>query len=244
MRVLGIETSGRSCGCAVVEDDRLLGQKVSDLPGEHVEKLVQLIGNLLEETSLEMESLEGVAVSLGPGSFTGLRIGLATAKGICFGTGLPLAGVPSLDAMAETVSPWDGNIVTTRDARRGEIYVATYRSAGCSVARTSDYFALKPEEVAGVIAGIAEQGRTIVSGDALERYGGLLRRALPAEVLFAPGELWTPSPPSVAAIGVRMFEEGKTLDMGNSEPLYLRPSEAERQAMSGGGSIGRGAPSD
>ena len=158
MRVLGIETSGSLCGCAVVEDERLAGQKVSHLPGEHVEKLVQLIGDLLEEISVGIDGLDGVAVSLGPGSFTGLRIGLGTAKGICFGTGLPLAGVPTLDAMAETVCPWDGYIVPVRDARRGEIYMATFRSLGNSLERTSDYRGLTPEVVAEEIAELARRG--------------------------------------------------------------------------------------
>lgn len=237
MRVLGIETSGRLCGCAVVENERLLGEMVSDIPGEHVEKLVHLIGNLLQEISVGMEGLDGVAVSLGPGSFTGLRIGLGTAKGICFGTGLPLAGVPTLDAMAETVCPWDGNIVPVRDARRGEIYMATYRSTGSSVERISDYRASKPEEAGREIAELARSGRTLVAGDALDRYGELLRGMLPHEVVFLPKEHWMPSPAVVAAIGVRLIGEGRTLDLGGSEPLYLRPSEAE-------GSTGDGASQD
>ncbi len=238
MKVLGIETSGNLCGCAVVEDEGLVGRMVSHVPGEHVEKLVYLIGNLLQEISVGIDGLEGVAVSLGPGSFTGLRIGLGTAKGICFGTGLPLAGVPTLDAMAETVCPWDGNIVPVRDARRGEIYMATYLSRGSSVERTSDYRALAPEEVGREIAELVRRGRTLVTGDALERYGELLRGMLPGEVVLVPKEQWMPSPAVVAAIGVRLLGEGRTIDPGTSEPLYLRPSEAER------GSTGHGRSAD
>ncbi len=238
MKVLGIETSGDLCGCAVAEDGRFVGQMVADVPGMHVEKLVHLIGNLLQEISVGIGGLDGVAVSLGPGSFTGLRIGLGTAKGICFGSGLPLAGVPTLDAMAETACPWDGRIVPVRDARRGEIYTATYRSSGGSVERTSDYRALTPEEVAEEIAELARGGNTLVTGDALDRYGEMLRGVLPGEVTFLPRERRMPSPAVVAAIGVRLLGEGKTLDLGSSEPMYLRPSEAER------GSTGHGVSTD
>jgi tRNA threonylcarbamoyladenosine biosynthesis protein TsaB len=230
MRVLGIETSGRLCGCAVVENQECLGEVISGVPGEHVEKLVDLIGGLLEEVSVGLGGLDGVAVSLGPGSFTGLRIGLGTAKGICFATGLPLAGVPTLDAMAETACPWTGNIVPVRDARRREIYMATYRSVDTALERISDYRALRPEELGREIAELACSGPTLVSGDALERYGDLLRGILPEEVVFLQRESWMPSPRRVAAIGMRLIGEGRTLDVGSSEPMYLRASEAERQA--------------
>jgi tRNA threonylcarbamoyladenosine biosynthesis protein TsaB len=236
MRVLGIETSGSLCGCAVVDGDRLLGESVSDTPGEHVEKLVALIEGLLRDLSLGLEGLDGVAVSIGPGSFTGLRIGLGTAKGICFGTGLPLVGVPTLDAMAESACPWDGNLVPVRDARRGEIYTATYRGRGRVAERTSDYMALTPEEVGDRVAGLARSGKTLVTGDALERYGEVLRGMLPGEVAFLPSELWMPGPAVVGAIGLRLLGEGRTLDLGDSEPLYLRPSEAERKRTGHGGS--------
>jgi tRNA threonylcarbamoyladenosine biosynthesis protein TsaB len=236
MRVLGIETSGTLCGCAIVEDGRLAGEMVSHVPGAHVEKLVQLIASLLNEISVGVEGLDGVAVSLGPGSFTGLRIGLGTAKGMCFGTGLPLAGVPTLDAMAETACPWDGNVVPVRDARRGEIYLATYRNSGSPPERTSDYLALTPEEAGRRIAELARQEKTLVTGDALERYGELLRDMVPDEVVFLPEAKWMPSPAVIAAIGLRLIGQGRTLDLAASEPLYLRRSEAERGLKGSGAS--------
>jgi tRNA threonylcarbamoyladenosine biosynthesis protein TsaB len=233
MRVLGIETSGDVCGCAVVEDDGPAGESVSGSPGEHVEKLVFLIADLLGRISVGIDGLDGVAVSLGPGSFTGLRIGLGTAKGICFGAGLPLVGVPTLDAMAETACPWEGNIVPVRDARRGEIYMSTYVGSGRSVRRTSDYRALKPEDAGLEIAQLAGTRETLVTGDALGRYGDLLRTMLPAKVVLLERERWMPSPVAVAAIGLRLLREGNTLDPGSSEPMYLRASEAERKASPG-----------
>jgi tRNA threonylcarbamoyladenosine biosynthesis protein TsaB len=228
MRVLGIETSGRVCGVAVVDDGKVLARAMSDEPGKHVETAVSMIGDLLKGIPLGLGDLDGVAVSLGPGSFTGLRIGLGTAKGLCFGAGLPLAGVPTLDCMAETLCPWDGHIVPLRDARRGEIYFASYRSEGCRVERLSSYLALSPERVAEELGPLAAGARTLVAGDALERYGGILKERLVGRVEFAPKERWAVDPAAVASLGARMIDEGTTLDLKGSEPLYLRPSEAER----------------
>lgn len=240
MKILGIETSGRICAVAVVDGQRTLARAVSDEPGKHVEKAVGMIADLLRETSIGLEELDGVAVSLGPGSFTGLRIGLGTAEGLCFGTGLPLAGVPTLDCMAETLCPWDGHIVPLRDARRGEIYFASYRSEGCRVERLSPYQALSPDRVVEEIDLLADGTRTLVAGDALERYGDILKPRLAGRVEFAPEERWVVDPAAVARLGARMIGAGRTLDLRGSEPLYLRPSEAER----GLGRIdGDGAPS-
>jgi tRNA threonylcarbamoyladenosine biosynthesis protein TsaB len=241
MIVLGIETSGKLCGFAVVKGEELLGESRSEDAGKHVERAAAMIDTLLKEVSVGTGALSGVAVSLGPGSFTGLRIGLGTAKGICFGTGLPLVGVPTLDCLAEALCPWQGHIVTARDARRGEVYLASYRSQGGLPERLSAYRALKPDGAAEEIAGLAAQALTLVAGDALERYGEFLRRKLPPEVVFAPREQWMPGAAVVARIGVRLLRRGETLDLATSEPLYLRASEAERSA---GGSIGDGSSRD
>jgi tRNA threonylcarbamoyladenosine biosynthesis protein TsaB len=230
MRVLGIETSWNTCGFAVVEDERLLGEALSGAAGRHVEESTAMISALLDEIPVALRDLDGVAVSLGPGSFTGLRIGLGTAKGICFGTGLPLAGVPTLDCMAESLCPWDGYIVPVRDARRGEIYMASYRSRGGLVERLSDYRALTPGAAVEEVAALAADDRTVVAGDALVRYGEFLRDRLSSGVVFGEEGRGMPHPATVARIGVRMFREGRTLDLGRSEPLYVRPSEAERAA--------------
>jgi tRNA threonylcarbamoyladenosine biosynthesis protein TsaB len=240
MRVLGIETTGEVCGVAVVDGEALLGKAVSEAPAKHVERTVIMIGDLLEEIAMTLGDLDGVAVSLGPGSFTGLRIGLGTAKGLCFGAGLPLVGVPTLDCMAENLCPWDGRMVPLRDARRGEVYLASYRSEGNMVERLSDYRALKPDRAAEEIAALAAEAPTLVAGDGLDRYGDFLRERVPAQVVFAPEERWGVDPAMVARIGLRMLRKGETLDIGTSEPLYLRPSEAERAAR---GLTGDGASS-
>jgi tRNA threonylcarbamoyladenosine biosynthesis protein TsaB len=230
MRVLGIETTAEFCGFAVADDDTVLGRVVSDVPGKHVEQAAVMIGGLLENVSMGLGDLNGIAVSLGPGSFTGLRIGLGTAKGLGLGTGLPLVGVPTLDCIAEALLPWAGYIVPLRDARRGEIYMSSYRSDGGVLEQITDYRALIPGRVAEEIVGLVGKAPTLVAGDALGPYGDFLREHLPKGVVFAPQELWAADPAMVARIGSRKLLRGKSLDLEASEPLYLRPSEAERAA--------------
>ena len=106
--------------------------------------------------------------------------------------------------------------------------------------RTSDYRALRPEDVGREIADLARSGKTVVSGDALDRYGEMLRGTMPDQVVFLPEQHWMPSPAVIAAMGLRFIEEGRILDLAASEPLYLRVSEAERQAGKNNGPPGHG----
>lgn len=231
MRILGIETSGALGGFAVVEDGGLLSELVSDITGRHVEHSVGMIADVLGRVSLSLDDLDGVAVSIGPGSFTGLRVGLATAKGICLGRNLPVVGVSTLDCMAEGASCWDGLVVPMRDARRGEIYFSVYESAACSVTRLSPYLALAPQQAAGTLNDVSDGRPLLFVGDAITKYGEALALQLASKVTLAPGSMWAPRPGIVASIGLRMIQDGKTADLDSIEPMYVRPSEAERMAL-------------
>lgn len=242
MKILGIETSGSIGGFAVVEDGRILAEVTSDVTGRHLEKGAAMIEHVLASAGVSPDGLAAVAVSLGPGSFTGLRVGLALAKGICFGKGLPLVGAPTLDCIAEAMSLAEGLIVPVKDARRGEIYFSIYEAGGGRVRRLSDYMALAPDEVADrvVAVGSAALGdaTVLVAGDALTRYGEILRARLGARMVAAPEILWSPRPAVVASIGLEMLARGDIACLDTIEPLYVRPSEAERKLM---GSRGRGS---
>jgi tRNA threonylcarbamoyladenosine biosynthesis protein TsaB len=230
MKVLGIETSATTGGFAVIDGDRLLGETVADITGRHVEKGVTMIAEVLDSAGIMVGDLDGVAVSLGPGSFTGLRVGLAIAKGMSFGRGMSIVGVPTLDCIAESLSSHDGFVVPVRDARRGEIYFSIYSVEGCSVTRTGDYLALPPGRVITAINDLPAGRRVMLSGDALLRYGEELRTGLGAGVDFAPEEMWAARPSVVASMGALLLEQGESGDLDAIEPMYVRPSEAERQA--------------
>lgn len=228
MYLLSIETSGRKGGFAIVDESGPLCEIVADMQGSHVEKSSRFIESILHTVSLDIGDIDAVAVSLGPGSFTGLRVGLALAKGLCFAAGKPLVGVPTLDCIAEMLKVCKGIVVPMRDARRGEIYFAIYSSCGGEVKRISDYQALPPADVLNLVRQVSGEEAIIVSGDAIMKYGDLLRGELPADTIFAPEDLWAPRPAVIGEIGIRLFLDARTMDIEKAEPLYVRASEAER----------------
>jgi tRNA threonylcarbamoyladenosine biosynthesis protein TsaB len=177
--------------------------------------------------------LDGVAVSMGPGSFTGLRVGLGIAKGICFRRELALIGVPTLDALAEARSAHEGFIVPVMDARRGEIYFSIYRSDGSAVSRLAGYLALPPDATIETILGECGASPALLVGDAIAPYGDVLASGLGPGFQFAPEEAWRVRARVVGQIGLALLGEGKVLDPVTAEPMYIRPSEAERKAGRG-----------
>jgi tRNA threonylcarbamoyladenosine biosynthesis protein TsaB len=230
MRILGLETSGAMGGFAVADGGGVASEVFRDVTGRHLEQSVAMLEEALGGAGVRIDDLDGVAVGLGPGSFTGLRVGLALAKGICFGRGLPLVGVGSLDAIAQGLAWWQGIIVPMRDARRGEIYIGVYRSDGSGIERLSQYLALPPEKVMETVRGLPGSPRILVAGDALVRYGPILRSESIDRVTEADPAWWNARPGTVASMGLKLLEQGATLELDSAEPLYVRPSEAEKKA--------------
>jgi tRNA threonylcarbamoyladenosine biosynthesis protein TsaB len=118
-----------------------------------------------------------------------------------------------------------------RDARRGEIYFSIYESTACSVTRLSDYLALAPEQVASTLNDISDERPLLFVGDAITKYGEALALQPASKVTLAPASMWAPRPGTVASIGRRMIQDGKAADLDSIEPMYVRPSEAERMAL-------------
>src|SRR6267142_5555675 len=149
MRTLAVETSTLAGGAALLDGDLVVGEYVLDIRITHSERLMATIDRLLSDAGWSVRDLEGLAVSVGPGSFTGLRIGVSTVKGLALALAIPIAAVPTLDAMAATV-PWSAlPVCPVLQARRGEVYASRYRHDGDGLRREWDYLALSPEELAG-----------------------------------------------------------------------------------------------
>jgi tRNA threonylcarbamoyladenosine biosynthesis protein TsaB len=192
MKVLGIDTS-TSCGSVgLIDDDRVISENLLNIPVTHSERLLNAIDRVLKEGSCPTDDLEGWAVSLGPGSFTGLRIGVSTVKGLAFGTQKPVVGVPTLDALASHISPTPYLICPILDARKGEVYAAFYRyDKADNLQRISAYLAIGPEDLLKRI-----QEKTIFIGDGVRTYGNDIRKALPSSATFPSSPfhvgLWWP----------------------------------------------------
>ena len=215
MRVLALETSTLAGGVALVDGERLVAEYVLDVSVTHSERLLSAVDRVLTDARWSPRDLDGLAVSIGPGSFTGLRIGVSTAKGLAWALRIPVAAVPTLDAMAAAV-PWPALAVCpVLAARRGEVYASLYRHDGEGLHREWDYLALPPEELASRL-----QEPTLLVGD-----GASGVQSPHARRLSAPARV--PSPACVAVLGTRRLHLGETVEASALVPFYLRPSQAE-----------------
>jgi tRNA threonylcarbamoyladenosine biosynthesis protein TsaB len=223
MKVLGIDTSTSSGSVGLINDEEIISDYLLNIQGTHSERLLGAIELVLRETRCPIESIDGWAISLGPGSFTGLRIGLSTVKGLAFATGKPVAGVSTLDVLASQIAPTPYLICPILDARKKEVYTALYRyEEACSPKRLSPYQAVKPEDLAQKI-----KEQTIFIGDGVKTYREFLLNSLPFWSIFPPAPLHFPHGSMVAKLGSKLLQEGQGLDISNLIPIYVRSSEAE-----------------
>lgn len=212
MKVLGLDTATLTASAAILDDDTVLAADAVDTGGGAAsEALMPLIARVLERAGVAPRELDAVAVGAGPGSFTGLRIGMATAKGIAFAAGIPLWAVSSLAALAlgAVRRGATGTILPVLDARRGELYIGTYRD---------DLTPLAPEAVMAP-SGVTVHGTVTLVGDALDVY-----RTELAGIGTQMAEPRTPGAVEVALLALR----GERVDvLTTGAPVYIRPSEAE-----------------
>ena len=215
MRVLAVETSTLSGGAALLDDERVVGEYTLDVRITHSERLMAAIDRLLSDAGWTPRDLEGLAVTVGPGSFTGLRIGLSTVKGLALALTVPIAAVPTLDAMA-TLLPFAAlPVCPVLDARKREVYASLYRWDGADMRREWNYLALAPADLARRL-----DEPVIVLGDAADQVDSPhARRIRPARR--------GPSPAAVGFLGHSRLAVGDTIAPADLVPIYLRPSEAE-----------------
>jgi tRNA threonylcarbamoyladenosine biosynthesis protein TsaB len=215
MRVLAIDASALAGGVALLDEERLVAEYVLDVSVTHSERLMAAVDRVLADARWAPRTLGGLAVAVGPGSFTGLRIAVSTVKGLALALDRPIAAVPTLDAMAAAV-PWAAlPVCPVLDARKGEVYASLYRWEGGAMRRDWDYLALAPSALA---ARLSEP--TLVVGDGAPAIRSPYARALPP-----PRRL--PSPACVGVLGLERLRSGDTVTAAALAPLYLRPSEAE-----------------
>lgn len=215
MRVLALETSTLAGGVALVDGERLVAEYVLDVSVTHSERLMAAVDRVLGDARWAPRDLEGLAVSIGPGSFTGLRIGVSTVKGLAVALGIPIAAVPTLDAMAAAV-PWARwPVCPVLQARRDEVYVSLYRHDGDGLRREWEYLALSAGELATRFT-----EPTLLIGDGADSVHSTQARRLPP-----PRRV--PSPACVAILGRERLRLGDTVGAAEITPFYLRPSQAE-----------------
>ena len=222
MTFLGIETATYAGSVALVDEEHQFALYELDIRRTHSERLLIAIRRVLEDADLTLKDIQGIAVSVGPGSFTGIRIGLSTAKGLCFANDLPLAAVCTLYAMAARFPFSRLQVCTMLDARKKEVYAALYRVETEQPVRVTEPRAVGPAEF---LEDLSEP--TLFLGSGATLYRQHITEKLGERALFAPADLGRPSSAAVARLGLRMLQEGKHADLYAVEPTYLRMSEAE-----------------
>jgi len=238
MKLCAIDTSTLVASVAIVNDNTVLAHRDSDVD-THSDNLLALIDEACKAAGVTIAELDAVAVGLGPGSFTGLRIGMATAKGLAYAANKPLHGVSSLAALAVDVAEAGADssalIVPVLDARRGEVFAGVYRRDDGHLSAVASECVLAPEALAGHVREAAPEGTEIVvGGDAVELYAEAL-----AGVGRVVGGPRTPSATRVAEVCLQAESRVDILVTG--APVYIRPSEAEIKFPKGnpGGTFAR-----
>lgn len=226
MRILGIESSSLVASAAVVENEVTLAEYTVNYKKTHSQTLLPMIDEMMRLLDMEPSAVDAIAVSGGPGSFTGLRIGSATAKGLGLALKKPLIHVPTLDAMAYGLFGASGLICPMMDARRQQVYTGIYRF--------EERFEIVMEQSALAVADLAERlnalgERVIFLGDGVPVYEKPLAETLTVPYCFAPAHVNRQRAASVAALGAVYFAEGKIETAAEHKPDYLRKSQAERE---------------
>jgi tRNA threonylcarbamoyladenosine biosynthesis protein TsaB len=222
MYILGIETSTKTGSVAIVSEDGIIAQYSLNIEVTHSERLMSTVDRVLTDTGFQIADMDGYAVAIGPGSFTGLRIGLAAVKGLGLVTGKPVAAVPTLKALAWNLPYAAYPVCPMLDARKNEVYAATFRFEGsalvCGMAEAVISLSRLSERISEETIFTGEASR-LFRTDIIELFGD--------RALFAPISAILPSAAAVAEIGLDMIKSGNQADPDTLTPMYIRRPEAE-----------------
>lgn len=222
MRILAVDTASLNASVATLDEGCLRAELLLATNQTHSRHLMSLIDEALVLSSWPLKTVDGFAVTLGPGSFTGLRIGISTVKGLCMATGKPAVGVSSLKALAYQCAFEGLTVCVLLDGRKGEVYFARYHLEKGHLVPDSDEMVLSPEEVAGDI-----DEPVLFTGSGARLYMDVLINRLGERALFAPPGSDLIRASSVALLALKQFESLDTCEPENLVPNYIRKPDAE-----------------
>lgn len=231
MKILALDSSGLVASVAVVENDVLISQYTVNYKKTHSQTLLPMLDEICKMTELNLQTVDAIAIASGPGSFTGLRIGAATAKGLGLALNKPLVEVPTLEGLAYNMCGTQKLVCPLMDARRNQVYTGIYEFVS---AEQGFQMKVVKEQCAVDVTEIIEacnllNREVIFLGDGVPVYTRKLMGELTVPFYFAPAHMNRQSAGSVAALGAVYFAEGKAVDAALHQPEYLRMSQAERE---------------
>lgn len=229
MRVLAIDSSGLTATVAIVEDDTTIAEFTINYKKTHSQTLLPMIDEMVKMVEADLNTIDAIAVAGGPGSFTGLRIGSATAKGLGLALGKPLIHIPTADAMAYSIYGCEDIICPIMDARRNQVYTGIYQMDGDKLQVLEAQMAVEIDELAKKLCTYGKP--VIFLGDGVPVHKDRLEKELMTnyDIAFAPAHMNQQRAAAVGMLGIQYYKEGKTETAMEHEPDYLRVSQAERE---------------
>ena len=231
MKILAIDSSGLVASVALVEDDILRAEYIMNDKKTHSQTLLPMLEGLKEMIGLELDTVDAIAIAAGPGSFTGLRIGSATAKGLGLALDKPLVEVPTLEALAYNLYGTDKLVCPRMDARRRQVYTGLYeykrQVEGYELCTLREQCVV---EVARIVDDCNRLGREVIFlGDGVPVYEMQIREKIDVPYSLAPAHVNRQRAGSVAALGAVYAARGQMVSAAQHQPIYLRKSQAERE---------------
>lgn len=227
MKILAIDTSSMSATCAIIDKDKLLVEYTLNHKLTHSQKIMPIIKEALDSCSLKTKDIDVFAVAKGPGSFTGLRIGVATVNGLAQSVNKKVVGVSTLDALAFNLPYCEGIVVPIIDARRDRVFTGIYKWTNGNLHIIKEQTILEVKELIKVLAERPE--KIVFIGDGTHVYKDILSETLGEKAIFAPKSANMARASSVAELAMTKAKEGKTESFFELVPDYLRESQAQRE---------------
>lgn len=234
MKILSLDSSGQVASVAILEDGIIRAEYTTDYKKTHSQTLMPMLDEICKMTELDLKTIDAIAVAAGPGSFTGLRIGAATAKGLGLALNLPIIEVPTLEGLAFNLWGSSAVICPIMDARRNQVYTGLYtfnkKGQDYEMQACMDQCAM---DIAELVEKINEIGKEVIFlGDGVDVYKEKIAELIKVPYSFAPAGNNRQKASSVAALGAKYYSEGKVVTAAEHEPVYLRKSQAERERES------------
>lgn len=227
MKILGLDSSGIVASVAIVEDDVLIAEYTVNYKKTHSQTLLPMLDEIAKMTEFDLNSIDAIAVAAGPGSFTGLRIGSATAKGLGLALKKPLIAIPTVEGLAYNLYDISGLICPIMDARRKQVYTGIYRFTDHQLKVVEDQMAVPMETV---IEKLNQYGEAVTFlGDGVSVFHELIAEKMTVPYSFAPAHVNKQRAAAVATLGEIYYRQGKTETAMEHVPDYLRVSQAERE---------------
>ena len=227
MKILSIDSSGLVASVAIMEDETMIAEYTVNNKMTHSQTLLPMIDEIFSLTQTDKESLDAIAIAAGPGSFTGLRIGAATAKGLGLALDIPIIRVPTVDALAYNITGFEGLVCPMMDARRDQVYTALYSFGSGKLITHIEGEAVSVDEMIDRINSLGKE--VIFLGDGADAYKQIIESRVTVPYSLAPAHLNRQNAASVAVLGSVLYAEGKTVNADDHSPTYLRVSQAERE---------------